>query len=138
MKKLLQPLKNNSGDSNYISATLAIFFILVVILFFIKFAAVFKVNNDLSNAADKLIRSAELSGQTDLNAQADMLRKETGLNFSLSWVGTNYIPGTNKVQLNSDIHLSLSTKYTIQLYKFPIYDVTLNVRRTGTSEIYYK
>ncbi len=84
------------------------------------------------------MRSAELSGQTNLNAQADMLRKEIGLNFSLSWQDTEYIPGTNKVQLNSDIHLKLSTKYTIRLYKFPVYDVTLNVRRTGTSEIYYK
>ena len=84
------------------------------------------------------MRSAELSGRTDLNAQIEALREDTGLDFFVSWEGTEYISGTQRVQLNSDIQLHLWTTYEMKLYNFPTYELTLNVRRSGTSEFYYK
>lgn len=84
------------------------------------------------------MRSAELSGRTDLNAQIESLREDTELNFFVSWEGTEYLSGTQRVQLNSDIKLHLSASHEMKLYNFPVYEITLNVRRSGTSEFYYK
>ena len=138
MKKMINSLKNNHGDGSYIALLVVVFWLVVALLLFIKFAGVFKAHSDLSNAADKLMRSAELSGRTDLNAQIEALREDTGLDFFVSWEGTEYISGTQRVQLNSDIQLHLWTTYEIKLYNFPTYELTLNVRRSGTSEFYYK
>lgn len=138
MKKMINALKNNHGDGSYIALLVVVFWLVVALLLFINFAGVFKAHSDLSNAADKLMRSAELSGRTDLNAQIEALREDTGLDFFVSWEGTEYISGTQRVQLNSDIQLHLWTTYEIKLYNFPTYELTLNVRRSGTSEFYYK
>ena len=138
MNRIYKTVKNNTGDSNFISGLIAIFWILVVCVFFVQAAGAFKVHNDLSNAADKLMRSAELSGHTSLQTQADMLREELGIDFSMSWSGTQYIAGTTKVQLNRDIQLHLSAPYQFQMADFPLFRVNINVHRTGTSEIYYK
>lgn len=138
MKKMINALKNNHGDGSYIALLVVVFWLVVALLLFINFAGVFKAHSDLSNAADKLMRSAELSGRTDLNAQIEALREDTGLDFFVSWEGTEYISGTQRVQLNSDIQLHLWTTYEMKLYNFPTYELTLNVRRSGTSEFYYK
>lgn len=138
MKKMINALKNNYGDGSYIALLVVVFWLVVALLLFINFAGVFKAHSDLSNAADKLMRSAELSGRTDLNAQIEALREDTGLDFFVSWEGTEYISGTQRVQLNSDIQLHLWTTYEMKLYNFPTYELTLNVRRSGTSEFYYK
>lgn len=138
MKKMINALKNNHGDGSYIALLVVVFWLVVALLLFINFAGVFKAHSDLSNAADKLMRSAELSGRTDLNAQIEALREDTGLDFFVSWEGTEYISGTQRVQLNSDIRLHLWLTHEMKLYNFPTYELTLNVRRSGTSEFYYK
>ena len=132
MKKIGNILKSNRGDAGFLSVLVAAFWLIVALLFLLQIAAVFKAHSDLSNAADKLMRSAELSGRTDLNAQIESLREDTELNFFVSW------EGTQRVQLNSDIKLHLSASHEMKLYNFPVYEITLNVRRSGTSEFYYK
>lgn len=138
MKKMINALKNNHGDGSYTALLVVVFWLVVALLLFINFAGVFKAHSDLSNAADKLMRSAELSGRTDLNAQIEALREDTGLDFFVSWEGTEYVSGTQRVQLNSDIRLHLWATHEMKLYNFPTYELTLNVRRSGTSEFYYK
>lgn len=138
MKKIGNILKSNRGDAGFLSVLVAAFWLIVALLFLLQIAAVFKAHSDLSNAADKLMRSAELSGRTDLNAQIESLREDTELNFFVSWEGTEYLSGTQRVQLNSDIKLHLSASHEMKLYNFPVYEITLNVRRSGTSEFYYK
>ena len=138
MKKIGNILKSNRGDAGFLSVLVAAFWLIVALLFLLQIAAVFKAHSDLSNAADKLMRSAELSGRTDLNAQIESLREDTELNFFVSWEGTEYLSGTQRVQLNSDIRLHLWATHEMKLYNFPVYEITLNVRRSGTSEFYYK
>lgn len=138
MKKIGNILKSNRGDAGFLSVLVAAFWLIVALLFLLQIAAVFKAHSDLSNAADKLMRSAELSGRTDLNAQIESLREDTELNFFVSWEGTEYLSGTQRVQLNSDIRLHLWAAHEMKLYNFPVYEITLNVRRSGTSEFYYK
>ena len=138
MKKIGNILKSNRGDASFLSVLVAAFWLIVALLFLLQIAAVFKAHSDLSNAADKLMRSAELSGRTDLNAQIESLREDTELNFFVSCEGTEYLSGTQRVQLNSDIKLHLSASHEMKLYNFPVYEITLNVRRSGTSEFYYK
>lgn len=131
-------LSKNNGEANMLASLIVFISLFSVITFFVVIAGVFKVNNDLSNVADTVIRSAELSGHTNLQTQADILRSQTGLDFKLSWEGTEYISGTKKVQLNNDIYLHLSVPYSVKIGNFPLFEVMINVRRTGTSEIYYK
>lgn len=138
-EKLKRILSNNSGDvSSYIATGLVVIVLMILIVFFVQVAAVFKIHSDLANAANKLMRSAELSGHTNLSSQIDLLKEESGIDFAVDWSGTQYIAGTKKVQLNQDIRLTLSANHTLKVYIFPPQQVTLRVRRTGTSEIYYK
>lgn len=129
-------LRDNHGFIS-VEFLVGIFLALACIAFALAVLPIFAAKADLDSAADKLMRSAELSGHTNLDSQAQMLREETGLDFSVSWSGTDYI-SSGKVQLNSDIHLELIVDYPLQFYIFPSHTIPLHTRRVGTSEVYYK
>lgn len=133
---MLKRLKNNKGFIS-IEFLVGIFLSLFCIAFALAVLPIFSAKANLDTAADKLLRSAELNGHTNLTSQAQMLREKTGLDFTVSWIGTEYI-GNGKVQLNNDIHLQLTVNYPIKLYIFPTYIISLHTRRVGTSEFYYK
>ena len=127
---------NNDGSA-LIGFLVGFFVFISVVAFAFSILPVFSVKSQLDAAAEKLIRSAEIGGTTDLSAQIDSLKEEIGTDFSVSWDGTEYFRG-NTVQLGGDIKLQIASTYELKFLEYGRYDIPIRIFRQGTSERYFK
>lgn len=135
MKRLLK-CKRGEG---YIDTVVIVIASMLVIAFVVKVFPVFIAKNQLNNYANEIIRTAEISGRVgaEVNAKAEELKEQTGINPMISWK-SNYISGTNKVQLNDEISVTVSSTVDIGFFSFGSFPIELNVKATGRSEVYWK
>lgn len=133
IKKLI---KNEKGSA-YIEFLVSFYLIIVVIAFGISVLSIFSIKSNLDTCADTLIKVAETAGNTDLDLTVQKLQETTGRDFTVSWDNTEYISGTNNVQLGDVIFLTLTDEFEIGVGKWTE-SVTIHSRREGMSEKYYK
>lgn len=135
MKRLLR-CKRGEG---YIDTVVIVIATMLVIAFVVKVIPVFIAKNQLNNYASEIIRTAEISGRvgTEVNAKVEKLKEQTGINPMLSWK-SNYISGTNKVQLNDEITVTVSSTADIRFFSFGSFPIELESKATGRSEVYWK
>lgn len=135
MKKLLK-CKRGEG---YIDTVIIVIATMLVIAFVVKVFPVFIAKNQLNNYANEIIRTAEISGRVgaEVNAKAEELKEQTGINHMISWK-SNYINGTNKIQLNDEITVTVSSTVDIGFFSFGSFPIELNAKATGRSEVYWK
>ncbi|MEG0304663.1 MAG: DUF4320 family protein [Oscillospiraceae bacterium] len=133
----MKHINDNHGNA-YIEFLVAFFCIMLCIALAVSVLPIFTTKSKLDAATDKLMRSAEMTGSTSLQAKIDALKEETKLNFTVSWDGTDYMGGTKKVQLNSDIGLELTVVHDIGFYKFGSIPIKVTSRQVGTGERYQK
>jgi len=135
MKRLLK-CKRGEG---YIDTVVIVIAAMLVIAFAVKVFPVFIAKNQLNNYANEIIRTAEISGRvgTEVNTKVEELKKQTGINPVISWK-VNYIRGTNKVQLNNEITVIVSSTVDIGFFSFGSFPIELKVKATGRSEVYWK
>lgn len=131
-------LKDKSGEG-YIDTVIVVLSAMIVIAFAIKLFPVFIAKAELNTFADEVTRQAEISGEigSNVNAKINTLKEQTGLNPIISW-DTNYISGTNKVQLNNEITVVLSQEIDIGFFTFGSFPVTVTAKSSGRSEVYWK
>ncbi|MEG2923337.1 MAG: DUF4320 family protein [Oscillospiraceae bacterium] len=129
--------KSNKGTV-LIEFLVGFFCIMLCLAFALEVLPVFSTKAKLDGAADKILRSAEMSGTTDVPMKIDELKAEIGQNFSVEWNGTTYIRNSQKVQLGGNIHLKLSTTYRLKFWKFTSIPIPITVRCIGTGERYHK
>lgn len=135
----MKHLKNNKGQS-YIDTVIKFMIFMLLLAFLISVIPMFiyKINQD--NFADELMRTAELTGNTnstDVRTKYDILKNDTNIQPSADWAGTIYWSGT-QVQLNSNMSLTLTSTYTYQLATFLPINITVTSKSTGTSETFWK
>lgn len=135
MKRLLK-CKRGEG---YIDTVVIVIAAMLVIAFVVKVFPVFIAKNQLNNYANEIIRTAEISGRIgiEVNAKAEQLKEQTDINPMLSWK-SNYISGTNRVQLNDEISVTVSSTVDIGFFSFGSFPIELNAKATGRSEVYWK
>jgi hypothetical protein len=135
MKRLLK-CKRGEG---YIDTVVIIISAMIVIAFAVKVFPVFIIKNQLNNYANEIIRTAEISGRIgiEVNTKAEELKEQTDINPIISWK-TNYISGTNKIQLNDEITVTVSSTVDIGFFSFGSFPIELNAKATGRSEAYWK
>lgn len=133
----MKTLLNNKG-SVLIEYLIGFFCIMLCLAFALSILPVFQTKTKLDNAADTLLRTAELQGKTSIEMKVEELKAETGLDFTVSWAGTQYMGSTQNVQLNQDIHLLLTKQHDISFFTFGGFSVTLKARVSGASERYWK
>lgn len=135
----MKQLKNDKG-SVLIEFVIAFFGIILVVAFALALLPVFGQKQKLDDAAEKIMRLAELRGSTGTHLQikVDELKAETGIDFTASFDGTDWLDASGAVQLGHDIKLELITTYDIGFYTFGSFPVTIHSRQAGTSERYYK
>ncbi len=133
---LKEILKDKTG-SGYVEFLICFWLIMSVLAFSIGILGIFSFKGELDNAADTLIKVAETYGTTELDLTAQEIKDASGLNFTVSWEGTDLIPGTANVQLGDTIFVTLEQPYEIGIGKWtrtiPVYS-----RRVGMSEKFYK
>jgi len=135
----LKYLKNNKGEA-YIDTIIKFMVFILLIAFMISIVPMFTYKFEQDSFADELMRTAELTGNTNSAEATDKintLKTQANLNPSADWTGTAYKSGT-KVQLGSNISLKLTSVYTYQLASFIPIDIVVTSRATGTSEVFWK
>lgn len=138
MRSIIKNLKDNSGGI-YIEFLAGIMVLMMVLVSIVSVLSVFSIKHELDNANSLLLQKAEMIGSTDLSDDIDDLKDKTGLDFRVSFEGTEYMQGNPpKVQLGDDIQVSVFFDYEIgagDLVNFPI---TISSSFSGISQRYHK
>lgn len=136
---LTKILKSTRGEG-YIDVIVIILSAMLVIALAVKVFPVFIVKQQLDIYATELCRTAEIAGQigTETTARVQELKAQTGITPVVTW-SASYISGTNRVQLNESIVVTLQSTVNIGLFgSFGSFPIELSARATGRSEVYWK
>ena len=127
-------LKNNKGEG-FIDVCVLVLAVALVLALVIRVAPVFVAKQNLDVFADELARTAEIAGcvGSSTTAKANTLRRETGLDPSISW------SRTGNIQLGTEVTVTLTTQVNIGLFgEFASFPITLTAKDTRTSKEYHK
>lgn len=135
---MIKILKEKSGEG-YIDTVVIVIAAMLVITFAIKVFPVFVAKNQLNTYANEVMRTAEISGRVgiEVSVKAESLKEQTGITPVISWQA-NYISGTNKVQLNDEMTVTVSKTVDIGFFSFGSFPIELKAKATGRSEVYWK
>lgn len=136
---MLKILKSKSGEG-YVDVVVILISAMLVIALAAKVIPVFIVKHQLDTFATELCRTAEIAGciSSETAARAQELTEQTSLNPLIAWTA-DYISGTNRVQLNGNITVTLKQTVNIGLFGiFGSFPVELTSKATGKSEVYWK
>lgn len=135
---VIKLLKEKRGEG-YIDTVVIIIAAMLVIAFAVKVFPVFAAKNQLDTYANEIMRTAEISGRvgTEVSTKAESLKVQTGINPATSWQA-NYISGTNEVQLNNELTVTVIKTVDLGFFSFGSFPVELKARATGRSEVYWK
>lgn len=137
---MIKKLISSRSGEGYIDVITIIISAMLVIALAVKVFPVFVVKHQLNNFANELCRTAEIAGRVGIEttARKEELKAQTGLSPHITWT-TNYISGTNKVQLNEKIEVTLNQTENIGLFgSFGSFPIELTSKATGRSEVYWK
>ena len=138
MRKIIESIRNDDGNV-YIEFLAGILLLMIVLVSIISVLSVFSIKNQLDNATGLLIQQAKMTGSTELSEEISNLKAKTGLDFDVSFDGTEYMQGSSyKVQLGDDIQITLSYDYKIgagDLFSFPL---TVRSSYMGLSQHFHK
>lgn len=135
---MIKLLKDKSGEG-YIDTVVIVIAAMLVVAFAVKLFPVFIVKNQLNSYANEIMRTAEISGRigTEVSVKAEDLKDKTKINPAISWQA-NYINGTNKVQLNEEITVTVIKTVDIGFFTFGSFPIELKSKALGRSEVYWK
>lgn len=135
---MIKLLKEKKGEG-YIDTVVIIIAAMMIIAFAVKIFPVFVAKNQLNTYANEIMRTAEISGRvgTEVSAKVESLKDETGISPAISWQA-NYIIGTNRVQLNDEITVTVTKTVDIGFFSFGSFPIELKSKATGRSEVYWK
>jgi hypothetical protein len=136
---MLKIPKSNRGAACIDVVIVAVAAMLVIALA-VNVVPVFIVKHQLDTYAAELCRTAEIAGciGSETAQRAEKLTEQTRLTPSITWTA-DYIPCTDRVQLNGDISVTLKQSVDIGLWGgFGSFPVGLTAKATGRSEVYWK
>ena len=139
IKKLIKIILSKSGEG-YIDVIVIILSAMLVIAFAVKVFPIFIVKHQLDIFANELCRTAEIAGcvGTETKVRTEELKEQIGLNPQITWIAS-YIFGTNRVQLNGKIEVTLMQTENIGLFgNFGTFPIELTSKAIGRSESYWK
>ena len=140
MRKILNKLKERKG-SVFLEA-LGGFFIacLVLILIVNVVTALFYVSR-LGTFSDNVSKIVSREGKYDSSVQnkiTEYLEESKLGNISISLDGTEFMPGTKKIQLNDKVQVKVTGSMDISFFVFTDFKIPLSNKSTTRSEVYWK
>lgn len=114
----------------------SVFCLMMVIAFVVSLFPVFTAKQQLDFFANEIVRQAEITGSTSVSSRIAKMKEQTGLDPYITW-NCDYYSG-NKVQLNGDMEVVLTTTVDIGFFTFGSFPIEIRARATGKSEVYYK
>jgi hypothetical protein len=135
---LIKLLKDKNGEG-YIDTVVIVIAAMLVIALVIKVFPVFIAKNQLNTYASEVVRTAEISGRigSETSSKTKELNDQSGITPIITWQA-NYISGTNKVQLNDQMTVTVVKTVDIGFFSFGSFPIELESKATGRSEVYWK
>ena len=135
---LIKLLKDKNGEG-YIDTVVIVIAAMLVIALVVKVFPVFIAKNQLNTYASEVVRTAEISGRIGIetSSKTKELNEQAGITPTITWQA-NYISGTNKVQLNDQMTVTVVKTVDIGFFSFGSFPIELESKATGRSEVYWK
>ena len=135
---LIKLLKDKNGEG-YIDTVVIVIAAMLVIALVVKVFPVFIAKNQLNTYASEVVRTAEISGRigSETSSKTKELNDQAGITPIITWQA-NYISGTNKVQLNDEMTVTVVKTVDIGFFSFGSFPIELESKATGRSEVYWK
>lgn len=135
---LIKLLKDKNGEG-YIDTVVIVMAAMLVIALVVKVFPVFIAKNQLNTYASEVVRTAEISGRigSETSSKTKELNDQAGITPIITWQA-NYISGTNKVQLNDQMTVTVVKTVDIGFFSFGSFPIELESKATGRSEVYWK
>ena len=135
---LIKLLKDKNGEG-YIDTVVIVIAAMLVIALVVKVFPVFIAKNQLNTYASEVVRTAEISGRigSETSSKTKELNDQAGITPIITWQA-NYISGTNKVQLNDQMTVTVVKTVDIGFFSFGSFPIELESKATGRSEVYWK
>jgi Flp pilus assembly protein TadG len=135
---LIKLLKDKNGEG-YIDTVIIVIAAMLVIALVVKVFPVFIAKNQLNTYASEVVRTAEISGRigSETSSKTKELNDQAGITPIITWQA-NYISGTNKVQLNDQMTVTVVKTVDIGFFSFGSFPIELESKATGRSEVYWK
>ncbi len=140
-------LREKQGDA-FLGLMITLAILIPTVATLIMFYPVFHAESMLRMEAKQLMRTAETYGCVGdevKSVEQSFVDNKVLKPDSISWDGTDFIPGTNKININDEIAVEVRYKMTIPVLAGLTRDqepikLTFDLRAhiSGRSEVYYK
>ncbi len=133
---------DEKGSAEYLTTVITSFVVMLFILLALNVFSLFLIRHDLGEFASAAVTEAAAAGRTDtvcdrmteLSASLGLDSRSTEYSFD----GSDYIPGTEKVQLGDTIRLTVTCRTESVgsgIFSIP---VSITVRTSAASERWWK
>lgn len=140
MKQIKRKLKDRSG-STYIDLVIGFFIACICIAIIIQVIPALVLKNQLNTYATDISRIISVEGCYD-NSVKEIIERYKTVNdihdINISLEGTEYMTGTEKIQLNDPITVTVSKDYDLGFFNFGSFKITLTNKAIARSEVYWK
>ncbi len=138
-KRLFFIWKSQKGYDGLIEAGVGAFVLSLFLLLAMETLPVFILKADLNNYAEKAIRRLEVAGEVTSEIQTTLANMADTYSLSpVIEIDTNYISGTEKIQIDEKITFTARQTYTIDLGAFGSVDIPIFGKAVGYSEVFWK
>ena len=140
MKTIFRKVREQKGSS-YIDVIIGFFVAVMVLAMIMQVMPVIIMKSELGNLATAASRIISIEGQysTDVQGKIDAYRVSHGMEeVTISLNGTEFIPSTEKIQLNDLIVVNVQAGCDLGFFTFGSFPVTLNNKAEARSEVYWK
>lgn len=133
---MIKRLCNKKGET-YIDVAITVMIVAFVLVFSVNMVSLVALNQNVKTIADQIIDYATLKGTTDVDEYINGLKEKTGIDFSYSFSGTEYLSG-EKVQLGDVIECRITYQANILGFGDAVFPITINASSSGISQVYWK
>lgn len=139
-KKIRHLLQDERGDSSYISTSVYILVVVIMIVFILCVFHIISVKQEMDHIADQMVKQIQLSGgvtaDTDalFNALANQLNEVDNLNYQVTCSGNN-----SRIQIGTPFYVTIEGRcYLGGMWNFNLVPVDVRSQGAGVSEHYWK
>ena len=133
-------LRNERGDSSYISSFIYILVMVIMIVFVINVFHIISVKQQMDHMTDQLVKQIQLNGGTNSDTSAlfhylaGQMSDVDGLTYEVSCSGN-----TSRIQIGTPFYVSVTGRcYLGGMWNFNLVSINMRAQGAGVSEHYWK
>lgn len=139
-RKIKHLLQDERGDSSYISTSIYILVVVIMIVFILSVFHIISVKQEMDHIADQMVKQIQLSGGVSadttalFNALANQLNEVYNLNYQVTSSGS-----TTRIQIGTPFYVTIEGRcYLGGMWNFNLVPIDIRSQGAGVSEHYWK